>query len=132
MGNPLLWLLVTGLVVAIAWVWMSQNTSQVVSAPVKKLSPDSATANLENIEDIIKQESLAITNESDASRADEFLKIEETENKTIPLFSSAEQNMDLGQYVAPPGENAWENYQEILRLVPENTRLKPGCFQVPV
>ena len=129
-GHPVTWLFATLAIVFVAYIWMEQVTQKVVLEPVKKLSPDDASTNVQEAEIIIKQESMSITRESDISRAEEFLDVEELEKSTEPLFQSASQNMELGQYVSPEGDNAWQDYADILALVPDNTKASAGQTRI--
>ncbi len=129
-GNPIVWLVVTLLVVLVAYVWMEQVTEDIVPDAVKKLSPEAASKNLEAAESIFKQETMAITSESDKERAQEYLEAEAIEDTIEPLFQAAEQHMDLGQYVLPERDNAWYDYQQILTLQPDNTKAQSGQTRI--
>ena len=130
LGNPVAWLFVTFIAVGIAYVWMDNVTTDIDPDPVKKLSPENAPTNFVLSDDATKQESLEITREDDDQRAEEFLAIEEIQNAIEPLMQKAEENMDLGNYVTPRGGSAWDNYQEVLSLTPDNNKAKAGLTRI--
>ena len=129
-GNPLVWLVVTMLVVVVAYVWMEQVTVEILPDPVKKLSPEAVSRNLEQAESIFKQETMAITSNSDQERAQQYLEAELIEDTIEPLFQAAEQHMDLGQYVLPETDNAWYDYQQILTFAPDNNKAQSGQTRI--
>lgn len=130
-GHPVTWLGATMAVVLVAYIWMTQATKNTVEPePVKKLSPEVASTNLEDAEKIIKQETMSITDSSDLSRAQEYLEVEELENSLEPMFQSAAQNMDLGQYVFPESDNAWKDYSEVLIVSPDNRKALTGQTRI--
>ena len=129
-GHPVAWLGVTLLVVFVAYVWMEQITDEIPIEPVKKLSPETSSTNLDQAENIIKQEKMAISDNSDESRAQEYLEAELIEDSIAPLFAAADQHMDLGHYVLPEGDNAWQDFQQILVLSSNNTRASAGQTRI--
>ena len=129
-GHPVSWLGVTLFIVLIAYVWMEQVTEDIVVESVKKLSPETSSTDLEVAENIIKQESMAISNSSDESRAQEYLEAELIEDSIEPLFQAADQHMDLGQYVLPEADNAWHDFQQILTMSADNTRASSGQTRI--
>jgi hypothetical protein len=129
-GHPVSWLGITLFVVLIAYMWMEQVTNEIPDEPVKKLSPETSSTNLEEAESIIKQETMAISNSSDQTRAQEYLEAELIENSIEPLFKAADQHMDLGQYVLPENDNAWHDFEQILALSADNTQANAGQTRI--
>ncbi len=129
-GHPVFWLGITLIVVSVAYVWMDQTTDQVVYDPVKKLSREAAANKLKQAEAIIKQETMEITNSTDNDRADEYLEVETLENSVNPHFRNAVKNLERQQFVLPPNNNAWNDYQNILVVNPENNKAKSGLVKI--
>ena len=129
-GHPFVWLAVTVLVVLIAYAWMSQTKKELDVVSVRKLTPETATVDIQKAEKLIKQETMAITDDMDAVRKQEYLKEEFFEQNISPLLKSASNNSKLGQISLPKGENAWEDYQKILEIQPDNENAQAGIVRL--
>ena len=68
LGHPFLWLAVTLVFVLIGYTWMTGSFDEVTVDPVKKLSPEFVPNNLDEVEAILKQDSMTISNRKDDTR----------------------------------------------------------------
>jgi hypothetical protein len=129
-GHPITWLAITLAVVLVAYIWMEQNTEEIATNPVKKLYPESVSTNFKLAENIVKQESMEITNNSDNIRAQEYLAVETLESAIDPFLQAAAQHISSGQLTLPRGDNAWNDYQQILLVDPGNSKANAGLSKV--
>ena len=130
LGSPIVWLVVTLLMVVAGFGWLERRVKPETTAAVVEGRPGEPGAlpvtEEKNYEEVVKEPFLPITADSDEPRADEFRQIEETEAAVAPLMSRAQQYEESGQLTYPPQENAWDLFTEILRLDPENAKARAG------
>lgn len=130
LGHPLFWLAITLFGVLVAYIWLTQNTEELPLEAIKKLSPEEISNNIQQIENVVKQESLEITNNTDKARAQEYIEVENVENSINPLLEAAIAHIADNQYTLPTGDNAWNDYQQVLVIAPENLKAKTGLTKV--
>ena len=130
LGHPLVWLAITLVCVLVGYVWMSSGSNEVSVEPVKKLSPETVSNNLDQVGEILKQDSMAISDNADDQRAEEYLAIEQMENSVNPLFLAAETHILNNQLVLPEGDNAWNDYSQVLEIDPGNSKAENGLIKI--
>ena len=129
-GHPFVWLAVTGLIVLIAYIWMSQAKQALDVVSVHNLTLEAASIDVEKAEKVIKQDSMAISNARDAERSEQFIQEEYLEKNITPLLESAQTHIANGEFSLPAGDNAWEDFRHILELQPDNSHALSGLTTV--
>ena len=136
LGHPFVWLAITLLLLLVGYVWLSiytdKSTNTVPQQAVKKLSPEAASAQAEEIAASAAQKAaeMAMTREDDENRAKEYLEYEAVEQKILPLLDAADVHFENEQYVTPAGANAWEDYQAILAIEPAESVALSGLTKI--
>ena len=129
----MVWLVITLLLLAIGYAWLSSYTGRSAgrdTAAVRKLAPEEAPQPVAQPEPAEKQESMPITRQSDEDRIEDYLKYEAVEQQILPLLDAADVQFEAGHFVTPPGNNAWESYQAILEIVPDESVAISGLTKI--
>ncbi len=134
-GHPLSWLAITVLLLLTGYAWLSVYAGNGAEsdnfAVVKKIIPDSSVQEQEQIvASLVKQEKMTIAREGDENRAKSYLEFEAVEQQILPLLDAADVHFEVGQYVNPPGDNAWEDYQSILAINPNESVATAGLTKI--
>lgn len=135
MGHPLAWLGITLLLLFVGYTWLSFYADQGAAPPdrtaVKKLSTASVNAEMLAAEsEVEKQQQMPITRENDDDRAEAYMQYEAVEQQILSLLDRADVHFENGQFVSPAGENAWEDYQAILEIDPNESIAIAGLTKV--
>jgi len=133
LGHPFVWLGITLGFLVIGYIWLSifaggTNTG-VAAATVKKLNPEEAQKIV--VEEVTKKEpEMPITRSNDQDRVEEYLAYESIEQQILPLLDTADVQFENQQFVTPAGDNAWESYNAILEIEPEESVAVAGKTKI--
>ena len=135
LANPAVWLITTIIVVIVAYILIPGPETTPPEDVVRKIVSSEFKSNVQSIETEpaqppVKEDNMLITREDDKQRFDSFLEVEEIDKKIQPLFISAREHVDNDRLVGTDGNNAWQNYQAILDIDPENTEARSGMSTI--
>ncbi|MEJ2178662.1 MAG: tetratricopeptide repeat protein, partial [Gammaproteobacteria bacterium] len=123
------------LLLFVGYTWLSFYADQGAAPPdrtaVKKLSTASVNAEMLAAEsEVEKQQQMPITRENDDDRAEAYMQYEAVEQQILSLLDRADVHFENGQFVSPAGENAWEDYQAILEIDPNESIAIAGLTKI--
>lgn len=137
LGHPLVWSGMTGLFILGGYLWL-QYYARPLSDQLSQGHADSELVGAKSRSnwnpDIYRpaetRENMPITHQADTFRATQFRKIIDLENQIQPLLNQARSNMEKEFFTANSGDNAWQNYQQILDISPEYKLALSGQAQI--
>ncbi len=133
LGHPFVWLGITIGFLIVGYIWLSifagGANASVATATVKKLNPEEAQ-NIVADEVVKKEPEMSITRQDDQDRAAEYLAYESIEQQILPLLDAADVQFENQQFVTPAGNNAWESYNAILQIEPEESIAVAGKTKI--
>ncbi|NKB62932.1 MAG: hypothetical protein GKR95_12710 [Gammaproteobacteria bacterium] len=129
-GNPVVWLLTTIVVVIAASFLIPGPNDNPSPEVVRRIIPTEFESNIKTIDDIVKEENMQITREDDTDRFEEFLQVEQTDNQIQPLFEAVREYIDNDQLIGTDDDNAWVVYEKILTIDPENSEARSGQSKI--
>ncbi|MBX2868550.1 MAG: sel1 repeat family protein [Acidiferrobacterales bacterium] len=133
LGHPIVWLAITLGLLALGYVWLSvyagNTDGPAPTAAVKKLTPEDAARNIAE-SNVKKEIEMAITRDNDEDRVAEYLAYESIEQQILPLLDAADVQFENEQFVSPEGDNAWESYNAILAIAPDESIAVAGKTKV--
>ena len=135
LSNPAIWLITTIIVVIIAYVLIPEPQVNRPDEVVRKIVSNEFTTKVQSLEEkpaqtAVKEDNMLITRDDDKERFNDFLEVEAIDKKIQPLFVSAREHVDNDRLVGTDGDNAWQKYQAILDLDPENTEARSGIATI--
>ncbi len=134
-GHPLVWLAITLVLLGAGYAWLSAYIGDAANSrdatAVRKLTPENSprppAAEAPPVE---KEAEMSITRSSDEERVETYLEYEAIEQQILPLLDAADVQFEAGQFVQPPGNNAWESYQAILEIDPSESVALAGLTKI--
>ncbi len=135
LGHPLVWLGITMIVLVAGYTWLSVYTGRPAATGSHTVVKRVVSQGSDDIEDnavskVAREEQMKISRGSDDGRVREYFEYEAVEQQILPLLDAADVHFELGKFVNPPGDNAWEDYQSILVIKPGESVAVAGLSKI--
>lgn len=137
LGNPIVWSVVTALFILLGYLWLQYYARPLSERLAETRTDDQLIGaqdrkewNPDIYRDVKTLDLMPITRQADDLRAENYRTTVDHENKIQPLLKKARALLELGQYVGNNGDNAWQAYQSILDIEPDNKIARSGVAQV--
>lgn len=137
LGNPLVWSVVTALLIFIGYLWLQFYAKPLTGQPEQSHSQDELIGsgqkggwNPDIYRPIETEASMNITRQADDIRAEGYRTDIDHQNKIQPLLAQARAYLETETLVGTDGKNAWQLYQRVLEIEPEQKVALSGKAQI--
>lgn len=124
------WVAVTTISIAFIAVWLVQTKENLNTAAARKPIPATSSADAEQIEKPVRPQSMTITSDSDSLRAGKYEQEKFLTDIISPMLETVQQHISNNQLTLPKHDNAWDTWQHILEIQPNNSKARSGLVKV--